>query len=196
METKHVAHKLYNLFKFLWKNGMYWIIFLWWSSVYSRYTRNKIYLRHRVLLLVDIIWKGVISHITTTHFSGGSRGGARPPLLFLDQAEARKVEKSFWRLGSPLSKGGSGWSPPPPPTSPYLKVCIRHCTCLTSKPSRPKQLRRRLRMNKPKTKYSGVDGLPTMFALFLEFGAERFPRISDLFSSRKTGLKFLIWTQS
>ena len=55
LETKHVAHKLYNLFKFLWKNGMYWIIFLGWSSVYSRYTRNKVYLRHRVLLLVDII---------------------------------------------------------------------------------------------------------------------------------------------
>ena len=60
------------------------------------------------------------------------------------------------------------------------------------KPLSPKQPRRRLRMNKPKIKFSGVDGLPTMFALFLEFGAERFPRISDLFSSRKTGLKFLI----
>ena len=132
----------------------------------------------------------MISHITTTHFSGGSRGGARPPLLFLDQAEARKVEKSFWRLGSPYLR--EGLDDHPPPTPPNLKVCIRHCTCLTSKPSRPKQLRRRLRMNKPKIKYSGVDGLRTMFALFLEFGAERFPRISDLFSSRKTGLKFLI----
>ena len=167
LETKHVAHKLNNLFKFLWKNGMYWIIFLWWSCVYSRYTRNKIYLKHRVLLLVDIIWIGVISHNTTNfqgrwNFSftsvadpGEGPGLPSPPLLFLDQTEARKVEKIFLETGpSPLSKDLDDRSPP----SLYLKVWIRHCTCLPSKPSRPKQPRRRFRMNKSKIKYSGVDG--------------------------------------
>ena len=44
--------------------------------------------------------------------SGGSSGGAQgdlpPPLLFLDQTEARRAKKNFfWRLGPP-----SGWSPP------------------------------------------------------------------------------------
>ena len=125
LETKHVAHKLYNLFKFLWKNGMYWIIFLWWSCVYSRYTRNKIYLKHRVLLLVDIIWIGVISH-NTTNFQGQwnfsftsvadpdeGPGLPSPPLLFLDQTEARKVEKNFfWRPAPPYLRV---WMIPPLP---------------------------------------------------------------------------------
>ena len=81
------------------------------------------FLRHRVLLLVDIIWIGVISHNITNfqgrrflfHFSGGSRGGARPPLSFLDQTEARKVENIFLETGpSPLSKDLDDRSPPPP----------------------------------------------------------------------------------
>ena len=38
------------------------------------------------------------------HYSGGSRGGARPPPpLFLDRNEARRAEKGFF------------WRPHPPP---------------------------------------------------------------------------------
>ena len=140
LETKHVAHKLYNLFKFLWKNGMYWIIFLWWSSVYSRYTRNKIYLRHRVLLLVDIIWKGVISH-NTTNFQGrrnfsltsvadpGVGPGLPPPpppLIFRPNWSPKSGKKFFgdrvpsylrvWMIAPP--------NPPPPPLSQGLDPAL------------------------------------------------------------------------
>ena len=41
------------------------------------------------------------------NYSGGSRGGARVPPLFLDQTVARGAEKIFF------------WNPPPPP---YLRV--------------------------------------------------------------------------
>ena len=55
--------------------------------------------------------------------SGGSRGGAGPgPArlpLFLDQTEARKAVKNFWR---PLSFYPRVWMTVPP----YLKVWIRH----------------------------------------------------------------------
>ena len=37
------------------------------------------------------------------NYSGGSRGGARVPQLFLDQTVARGAEKIFF------------WNPPPPP---------------------------------------------------------------------------------
>lgn len=37
------------------------------------------------------------------NYSGGSRGGARVPPLFLDQTVAREAEKIFF------------WNPPPPP---------------------------------------------------------------------------------
>ena len=37
------------------------------------------------------------------NYSGGSRGGARAPPLFLDQTVARGAEKIFF------------WNPPPPP---------------------------------------------------------------------------------
>ena len=104
-----------------------------------------------------------------------------------------------------------------PPPSLYLKVWIRHCTYLTSKPSRPKQPRRRFRMNKSKIKYSGVDGftfdqstgwflqlvhfsfrfvlltcsIKTQCLLcFSNLVPQLFPRISDLFSSRKPGWNF------
>ena len=49
------------------------------------------------------------------YISGESREGiwgARPPPLFFDQNEARRVEKNFFRY----------WAPP------YLKVWICHCT--------------------------------------------------------------------
>ena len=39
------------------------------------------------------------------NYSGGSRGGARVPPLFLDQTVARGAEKIFF------------WNPPPPPLS-------------------------------------------------------------------------------
>ena len=62
--------------------------------------------------------------------SGGSREGPRgtchppPPLLFLDQTQARRAKTIFFgRLEPP-----SGWPPPPP----YLKVCIRHWVVLIS----------------------------------------------------------------
>ena len=35
---------------------------------------------------------------------GGFRGGARPP-FFLDQTEARRAEKNFWRPLPPLMSG-------------------------------------------------------------------------------------------
>ena len=51
--------------------------------------------------------------------SGGSRGGARVPRLFLDQTEARRAEKFFGRPGPPFSKGLDD-------RPPSLKVCTRH----------------------------------------------------------------------
>ena len=48
------------------------------------------------------------------NYSGGSRGGAWVPPLFLDQTVARRAEKIFF------------WNPPPPSPHPYLKVWIRH----------------------------------------------------------------------
>ena len=53
----------------------------------------------------------------------GSPHGSPP--IFLDQTEARRTEKFFWRPGLPLSKGLDDRPPPPPPA--YLKVWIRHC---------------------------------------------------------------------
>ena len=135
----------------------------------------------------------MISHITTNfqgrkNFSFTSEadpweGPGPHPLLFLDQTEARKVENIFLETGpSPLSKDLDD-----APHSLYLKVWIRHCTYLTSiKPHRPKQPRRRFRVNKPKIKYPGVDGL----LCFSNLAPERFPRISGLFSSRRPGWNF------
>ena len=48
------------------------------------------------------------------------RGGP----LFLDQTEARRVEKMFWRPPPPYLRV---WMTPPP--FPYLKVWIRYCSC-------------------------------------------------------------------
>ena len=47
------------------------------------------------------------------NYSGGSRGGARVPPLFLDQTVARAAEKIFF--GSP---------PPPPPLSQGLDPAL------------------------------------------------------------------------
>ena len=56
--------------------------------------------------------------------SDGSRGGARGPVppLFLDQTEARRIEKNFFwdRAPPPLSQGLDDRNPP------YLKVCIHY----------------------------------------------------------------------
>ena len=57
------------------------------------------------------------------NYSGGSRGGARVPPLFLDQTVARGAEKIFF-LAPP---------PPPPPPPLYLKVWIRHWIIQNSK---------------------------------------------------------------
>ena len=50
--------------------------------------------------------------------------GLRGP-LFLDQTEARRVEKIFFETAAPLSQGL--YDRPPP--FPYLKVWIRLCSC-------------------------------------------------------------------
>ena len=66
--------------------------------------------------LVEMHKIQVSGHIS----SGGSRGGARVPRLFLDQTEARRAEKIlFWRPGPPFSKGLDD-------RPPSLKVCTRH----------------------------------------------------------------------
>ena len=48
--------------------------------------------------LVEMHKIQVSGHIS----SGGSRGGARVPRLFLDQTEARRAEKIFLETGPPL----------------------------------------------------------------------------------------------
>ena len=52
--------------------------------------------------------------VFTTDYSGGSRGGARglTSPLFLDQTEARKVEKKFSENGLSLSQGLDDRPPP------------------------------------------------------------------------------------
>ena len=50
--------------------------------------------------------------------------GLRGP-LFLDQTEARRVEKNFFETAAPLSQGLDDR----PPHFPYLKVWIRLCSC-------------------------------------------------------------------
>ena len=49
--------------------------------------------------------------------------GSRGP-LFLDQTEARRVEKKFLETAAPLSQGLDDRPP-----FPYLKVWIRLCSC-------------------------------------------------------------------
>ena len=64
--------------------------------------------------------------------SGGSRGenrGAGPP-LFLDQTEARRAGKYFFRDCLPSSSLFQGLDDRPPPLPPYLKVCFRQCSLL------------------------------------------------------------------
>ena len=54
-----------------------------------------------------------------------------PPPSFLDQTKARRAEKKFfWDGPPPFSQGLDGR---PPPSSPYLKICIRHWLFLKSK---------------------------------------------------------------
>ena len=61
-------------------------------------------------------WAIAIPCKQSLHFSGGFRGGARgtrAPLLFLDQTEARRAEKSFLETSPlPLSKGLDDHPPP------------------------------------------------------------------------------------
>ena len=65
-------------------------------------------------------WAIAIPCKQSLHFSGGFRGeargtrGTRAPLLFLDQTEARRAEKSFLETSPlPLSKGLDDHPPPP-----------------------------------------------------------------------------------
>ena len=70
---------------------------------------------------------------TSTLPSGGSRGenrGGRAP-LFLDQTEARRAGKYFFRdCPPPSSSLFQGLDDRPPPLPPYLKVWFRHCFLL------------------------------------------------------------------
>ena len=65
--------------------------------------------------------------------SKGSRGGNRGtgPPYFLDQTEARRAGKYFFRDCPPSSSLFQGLDDrPPPPLPPYLKVCFRQCSLL------------------------------------------------------------------
>ena len=62
-----------------------------WNTLWKVFCRVR---RYKLLLM---------------YCSGGSRGGARAPTLFLDQNQARRAEKDFF-----------GGHPPPP----YLRVWI------------------------------------------------------------------------
>ena len=55
---------------------------------------------------------------------GEALGGPGPPLS-LDQIEAQRVEKNFFR-DLPLSQGLDD-QPPLPPPNPYLKIWIHPC---------------------------------------------------------------------
>ena len=62
---------------------------------------------------------------------GEGPGGPGPP-LFLDQNEARRTEKIFFKAGpGPLSEGLDDRPTPPPPPPPYLKVWICHWTVIS-----------------------------------------------------------------
>ena len=56
--------------------------------------------------------------------------GARP--LFLDQNEARRAEKNFFRPPPPYLRVWLTVRPPPPPHPPYLKVWVHYCDCTKS----------------------------------------------------------------
>ena len=87
-----------------------------WAATHLRYTvgrslrtNTKKKKTSNFLIISAERWAIAIPCKQSLHFSGGFRGGARGtrvPLLFLDQTEARRAEKSFWR----------------PPPSPYLRV--------------------------------------------------------------------------
>ena len=64
--------------------------------------------------------------------SKGSRGGNRGtgPPYFLDQTEARRAGKYFFRDCPPSSSLFQGLDDRPPPLPPYLKVCFRQCPLL------------------------------------------------------------------
>ena len=71
----------------------------------------------------------------------GSRSLLPPLPLFLDQTEARRAEKFFWRLG-PSSISGSGLpAPTPPPPPPILSQGVDRALVLaqTFQPSQFEQ---------------------------------------------------------
>ena len=53
--------------------------------------------------------------------------GTRPPPLFLDQTEGRRVERNFLETAPPPPCLSQGVDYRPLPPLPYLKVWIRHC---------------------------------------------------------------------
>ena len=75
--------------------------------------------------------KEVLSIIPASGRSRGGSWGARhpPPPLFLNQTEAKKY---FFgdQAPAPLSKGRDDRTSPPLSPSPFLKVWIRHYTCI------------------------------------------------------------------
>ena len=74
-----------------------------------------------------------LTHSYQWRIQGRGPGNPAPPPTpsFLDQTKARRAEKKFfWDGPPPFSQGLDGR---PPPSSPYLKICIRHWLFLKSK---------------------------------------------------------------
>ena len=70
-----------------------------------------------MFLLPSPSWCLLIPSIVVADPGEGPGGPAPSPShpLFLDQTEAQRVEKFFWRLSPPLSQGLDDPPPPPPP---------------------------------------------------------------------------------
>ena len=96
-----------------------------WAATHLKYKKKKKKTSNFLIISAER-WAIAIPCKQSLHFSGGFRGGARgtrAPLLFLDQTEARRAEKSFLETSPlPLSKGLDDHPPPP-----YLKVWLRYC---------------------------------------------------------------------
>jgi len=100
----------------------HFVFSLWSCGVYSQLSlRGTTLCPARSALLRDCLHGGggpQVGEVTRSggvKDSGGSRGGARPPLpfmsLFLDQTEARRAEKIVSRDRPPLLISGYGWPP-------------------------------------------------------------------------------------
>ena len=86
-----------------------------WAATHLKYKKKKKKTSNFLIISAER-WAIAIPCKQSLHFSGGFRGGARgtrAPLLFLDQTEARRAEKSFLETSPlPLSKGLDDHPPP------------------------------------------------------------------------------------